>query len=109
WSPDGRRLAFVREDESGGRVVVWDADRDQQTPVGDPYKGRAYLAPQWDADGRRLIVASPVPDEAVKPYRVRVVKSTDARIPGDQFFTDGRRAVLTAIDAASGRAAALRP
>ena len=38
----------------------------------------------------------------VQPYRVRSVKSTDARIPGDQFFTDERKAMLTAIDVASG-------
>ena len=36
------------------------------------------------------------------PHRVRSVKSTDARIPGDQFFTDERKATLTAIDIASG-------
>src|ERR1051326_3433865 len=24
WSPDGRRLAFVREEASGGRVILWD-------------------------------------------------------------------------------------
>src|SRR5438067_2016228 len=47
WSPDGHRLAFVREDASGGRVVVWDADRDVMTPVGDAFTARAYLAPQW--------------------------------------------------------------
>jgi dipeptidyl aminopeptidase/acylaminoacyl peptidase len=106
WAPDGRRLAFMREDDNGGRVVVWDAERDQQTMVGDPYKARAYLAPQWDPDGRRIIVAVPVPDSAAKPYRVRAVKNTDARIPGDQFFTDERKAILTAIDISNGRAAA---
>src|SRR5256885_13500655 len=43
WSPDGHRLAFVREDVSGGRVIVWDADRDVMTPVGEPFAARAYL------------------------------------------------------------------
>src|SRR5262249_32040824 len=43
-----------------------------------------------------------LPDTAPQPYRVRSVKSSDVRIPGDQFFTDERKAVLTAIDAASG-------
>ena len=103
WSPDGTRLAFVREDRSGGRVVIWDPARDQMTPVGTPYTGRAYLAPQWDPSGMRIIFASPLPDESVKPYRVRAVKSTDARIPGDQFFTDERKAALTSIDAATGK------
>lgn len=109
WAPDGRRLAFVREDHSGGRVVVWDADRDQMTAIGDAFKARAYLAPQWDPDGRRLIVGVPVPDETPRPYRVRAVKSTAARIPGDQFFTDERKAELTAIDTAGGRPTTLSP
>ena len=107
WSPDGGRLAFIREEPSGGRVVVWDAERDVTTPVGEPFTARAWLAPQWDPSGRSLVFAVPQPDRQPQPYRVRVVKNTDARIPGDQFFTDERRAVLTAIDAGSGAATPL--
>jgi dipeptidyl aminopeptidase/acylaminoacyl peptidase len=102
WSPDGSRLAFVREEGGRGRLVIWDAGGDRQTPIGDPFNARVYLAPQWDPAGRSLIVAAPLPDEPVPAYRVRSVKSTDARIPGDQFFTDERKAMLTSIDAATG-------
>ena len=52
WSPDGRRLAFIREEQGRGRVVVWDAERDQMTPIGDPFTARIYLAPQWDPSGK---------------------------------------------------------
>src|SRR5689334_2462206 len=107
WSPDGRRLAFVREEASGGRVILWDAERDVMTPVGDSFSARAYLAPQWDPSGRSVIVAVPIPERQPQPSRIRSVKSTDARIPGDQFFTDERKAVLTSIDAASGKASPL--
>jgi dipeptidyl aminopeptidase/acylaminoacyl peptidase len=102
WSPDGRRLAFVREEQGRGRAVIWDAERDQATPVGDSFAARIYLAPQWDPTGKTLIVAVPQAANAVPPYRVRSVKSSDRRIPGDQFFTDERQATLTAIDAGSG-------
>ncbi|MGH9143267.1 MAG: S9 family peptidase [Vicinamibacterales bacterium] len=107
WSPDGRRLAFVREEQNQGREIIWDAERDQMTPVGDAFTARMYLAPQWDATGRTLIVAASQPAPPPTPYRVRSVKSTDARIPGDQFFTDERKASLVAIDLASGRSTAL--
>ena len=107
WSPDGRRLAFVREEQSVGRVIVWDADRDVMTPIGEPFATRAYLAPQWEPLGRSLIVAAPIPERQAQPYRVQVVKNTDARIPGDRFFTDERRALLTAIDVNSGKASPL--
>ena len=40
WSPDGRRLAFIREEKGRGRAVVWDAERDQMTPVGDTFTAR---------------------------------------------------------------------
>ena len=88
WSPDGRRLAFIREEKGTGRAVIWDAERDQMTPVGDPFAARIELAPQWDPSGKTLIVAAALPEAPVAPYRVRSVKNTDARIPGDQFFTD---------------------
>jgi dipeptidyl aminopeptidase/acylaminoacyl peptidase len=58
WSPDGRRLAFVREQQNQGREMVWDAERDRTTPVGDAFAARMYLAPQWDATGKTLIVAA---------------------------------------------------
>src|SRR5689334_17439524 len=29
WSPDGKRLAFIREEQGHGRVVIWDSERDQ--------------------------------------------------------------------------------
>jgi len=107
WSTDGRRLAFIREEKGQGRVVVWDSEHDQMTPVGQPFTARAYLAPQWDASNKTLIVAIPTAGAPAAPYRVRSVKNTDARIPGDQFFVDERAATLTAIDAASGVATAL--
>jgi dipeptidyl aminopeptidase/acylaminoacyl peptidase len=107
WSPDGRRLAFVREEQGRWRAVIWDAERDQTTPVGDPFTARIYLAPQWDPSGKAIVVAAALPDAAPEPYRVRSVKSADARIPGDQFFTDERKAILTAIDTATGASTAL--
>ena len=107
WSPDGRRLAFIREEQGRGQAVVWDAERDEAKPIGDAFAARIYLAPQWDAAGATLVVAAAMPGEAAHPYRVRSVKSTDERIPGDQFFTDERKATLTAIDVASGASTAL--
>lgn len=107
WSPDGRRLAFVREDQSGGCLHIWDAESDRLAAVGEPFKARAPLAPQWEAGGASLVFASPLPVNPADPYRVRVVKSTDVRIPGDQFFTDERKAVLTRVDASTGASTAL--
>lgn len=107
WSPDGRRLAFIREEPGSGRAVLWDAERDQMTPIGEPFTARMSIAPQWDPSGKTLIVAAALAEPSVAPYRVRSVKNTDARIPGDQFFTDARQTVLTAVDVASGRSTRL--
>jgi len=107
WSPDGRRLAFIREEQGRSRAVVWDAERDQMTPIGDPFAARIYLAPQWDRSGKVVVVAAALPEPAPQPYRVRSVKTADPRIPGDRFFTDERTAMLTAIDVASGASTAL--
>ena len=55
WSPDGRRLAFVREEQNQGREIIWDAERDQMTPVGDAVhrpdvSGAAVGCDREDAD-----------------------------------------------------------
>jgi dipeptidyl aminopeptidase/acylaminoacyl peptidase len=107
WSPDGRRLAFIREEGGGSRLVIWDAERDQMTPIGEPFTAPLFLAPQWDPSGKALIVAAALPNAPAQPYRVRSIKSTDERIPGDQFFTDTRKATLTSIDVLSGASAPL--
>jgi dipeptidyl aminopeptidase/acylaminoacyl peptidase len=52
WSPDGRRLAYVREEE----IWVVDADGTRQVKViGEPGKGRS---PRWSPDGHRLAFLS---------------------------------------------------
>ena len=107
WSPDGRRLAFVQEDQAGGRLAIWDAETGRTLTVGERFNARAYLAPQWHPDGRHVILAAPLLAEPPKRERITVVKSTDARIPGDQVFTDARKAVLASIDVETGKATAL--
>jgi dipeptidyl aminopeptidase/acylaminoacyl peptidase len=107
WSPDGRRLAFVREDQGKSRTVVWDSERDQVTQIGEVFTGRVYLAPQWDPSGKSLIIAVPQTAAPAPASRVRSVKSSDARIPGDRFFTDERKATLVAADIAGGPSRAL--
>lgn len=99
WSPSGERLAFLREEASGGRLAVWDAESDELMLLGDAFQGRSYLAPQWVAGGKRVVYAAATeapPPEA--PPRVRVIESTDARIPGDDFFVNRRAARLFAAD-----------
>jgi len=103
WSPDGKRLAFFREDASGGRLAVWDAESGEVSLIGDAFTGRSYVAPQWEPGGRRLAFAAAIRAAAPgPPQRVRVVESTDARIPGDDFFVDRRTATLHVADFGSG-------
>jgi dipeptidyl aminopeptidase/acylaminoacyl peptidase len=107
WSPDGGRLAFIREEKGAGRLVIWDAESDQMTPLGDTLPERIGLAPQWDPSGRNVYLAVALPPTPPAPYRVRSVKSTDARIPGDQFFTDTDTARIVSIDLTSGASTVL--
>jgi dipeptidyl aminopeptidase/acylaminoacyl peptidase len=110
WSPDGRKLAFFREDQAGGRLGIWEADSGRVRLVGQPYSGRSRLAPQWDPSGRSVVYARPVKDpEPGETPRVTVVKSTDARIPGDDFFVDAGRSGLAALDLATGKETSLLP
>jgi dipeptidyl aminopeptidase/acylaminoacyl peptidase len=109
WSPDGRRLAFIREEKGAGRLMIWDPARDAMTPVGDSLPERITLAPQWDPSGKFVYVAAALPPTPAPPYRVRSVKNTDARIPGDQFFTDTDTARIVAIDATTGTSSVLTP
>ncbi|HEY7820199.1 MAG TPA: hypothetical protein VIG29_18395, partial [Vicinamibacteria bacterium] len=110
WSPAGERLAFFREDASGGRLNVWDAESGKVTELGARFDGRSYLAPVWSSDGTKIVfaAASKIPEPGPSP-RVRVVESTDPRIPGDEFFLDRRRAALFVADVGGASVVPLLP
>jgi dipeptidyl aminopeptidase/acylaminoacyl peptidase len=110
WAPKGNRLAFFREDASGGRLNVWDAESGQLIELGARFDGRSYLAPVWSSDGAHLVYAAAAKSADPGPSpRVRVVESTDQRIPGDKFFLDRRRAALFVAEVAEGRVVPLLP
>ena len=54
WSPNGRRLAFVRD----GQVAVLDVDGGEPARLTDLPLGAG--APHWSPDGRRLAFTAPV-------------------------------------------------
>jgi dipeptidyl aminopeptidase/acylaminoacyl peptidase len=104
WSPDGRRLALVRETSTGGRLALWNAETNRTEPLGEPLAARSYLAPVWTRSGTHIVYAIPAPRSPAPALpRVRVVESSDARVPGDQFFLDDRRAALAIVEVASGK------
>ena len=57
WSPDGRRLAYISDQETGprslGRVEVVDVDTWQVTRI-----GATSAVPAWSPDGRELALGS---------------------------------------------------
>ena len=85
------------------------------TPVGDTFAARTVSRAAVGSVGQGADRRRGAARDAAAPYRVRSVKNTDARIPGDQFFTDERKATLIVdrrhqrrvdgADAGAGRAA----
>lgn len=116
WAPDGRYLAFIQTRGTTARLALWERSTGRTRVIGPSLGDErasvplAPLAPRWTRDGRRLVV--PVPDPpspAPERPRVRVIRSTDAIVPGDARFTDTRKWRLTAVDVASGEAKPLTP
>lgn len=67
WSPDGRRIVFVRhnltaEPAGGQAVFVVNADGTGLRKV-TPWKLRAGDGPDWSPDGRRILFRSPETDD----------------------------------------------
>ena len=57
WSPDGRRIAFVRLNTRHGVYVV-NADGSGVRNLTPKPMGAAYAAPAWSPDGRKIAFAS---------------------------------------------------
>ena len=108
WSPDGRRLAFVREEE----IWVVESDGSRLTRVvGKPAGGRE---PRWSPDGHRLaflsrrrgwtqvwLIDAPVPRRGrpatePKPPRARVLTESGIDVDAFEWSPDGARIAVMA-------------
>jgi dipeptidyl aminopeptidase/acylaminoacyl peptidase len=108
WSPDGRRLAFVRD----GAVWVVDADGSRQVRVTEHPAGNSR--PRWSPEGHRLafisrrrgwsqiwLIDAPVPRRgrpATNPKPAEPAALTAAGLDVDEFCwsPDGKRIALAA-------------
>lgn len=108
WSPDGRRIAYVRDDE----IWVMEADGSRISRVaGKPGNGRQ---PRWSPDGRRLafisrrrgwsqvwVIDAPVPRRGrpaadPRPPEPRVVTETGIDVDAFEWAPDGARLAVMA-------------
>lgn len=94
WSPDGTRLALTVADESGGSVLVMNADGSNRRVVTDNGYG-----PAWSPDGSRLAWSSGstlvVTDADLAPTELEL----EVRSAGNPLWSpDGSHLVFAAID-----------
>ena len=88
WSPDGMRLAFFLFDGGGGVLAIWDRKTSETRMLGERFSGKAYLPPQWDREGSRIVFAAAVREPAtIPPTRVQVMRSGDAAYRGTLSFS----------------------
>jgi dipeptidyl aminopeptidase/acylaminoacyl peptidase len=111
WSPDGRRLAFVRDEE----IWIVEADGSRLTRVvGKPGGGRE---PQWSPDGHRLaflsrrrgwsqvwLIDAPVPrrgrpQREPRPPKATVLTAAGIDVERMTWSPDGRRIAVMAQQA----------
>ena len=78
WSPDGQKIAFVRQGAAGSEIWTMDATGGNQAPRSSPVEGLPYAAnPRWSPDGAYLaFLRSATPGGAGDLYRVATAGAT---------------------------------
>lgn len=84
WSPDGTRLAFLRDGESGAQVWILPASGGEPRALTSLPLGTG--SPQWSPDGTRIAFAAPV-DGAALPGedRTRILARRSAPMATDRL------------------------
>ena len=83
WSPDGRRIAFVRPVEKHGRtlpqILVLSMEGGEARAITDMPRGAG--SPQWSPDGRTIAFSSTArPDELARDDRKDRPRESDVRV-----------------------------
>jgi dipeptidyl aminopeptidase/acylaminoacyl peptidase len=119
WSPDGERLAFQLREGDVFRLVLWERAGGRLRRITLP-RGRvlADAAPQWTADGARLLfrlqtaewadsVRAAVRAQLTGPI---VVESSDEPfLAWERIRRMGTRGIVAQLDVGTGRVAELLP
>ncbi len=85
WSPDGRRIAFVRQTPAGARDVwVMRADGSGQRQV--TRLGDVDAPPSWSPDGTRLVFSNPAGMQTVAATGPAAPTVVTGRFAGEEAF-----------------------
>ncbi|MGO9242574.1 MAG: S9 family peptidase [Bryobacteraceae bacterium] len=101
WSPDGRRIAFLRSTETperppSGQIFVLPMDGGEARPLTAMPKGAS--APEWSPDGRFIAFTSSTKQQDFEkkdspeepPSDVRVITRAEYRLNGRGYYEPGR-------------------
>lgn len=104
-SPDGRRIAFVRYQLTGGEqilvgssLILVDQDGETTPLIEHDMKSEFYWYPRWSADGRSLIYTSEAPQMEISIEQIELatseVRVLRTRARDGDLSPDGKRLVF---------------
>jgi len=104
WSPDGTRLAFVRERGTRSQLSWWHVESGELQDIGpefptlSPLQPGNRFGPLWIPDGSALIAPIPELSPQLLHDSVTVLRNTEALLPGDEAFIDEQTWRLLRVD-----------